>query len=695
MSQPIGFDDEWATPPQWADMYRALGLQVVPAKTPREDRENFKRPIIAWREFEDELTPQAVHDRWYEPKEGEHRGRRNMGLIMGRASGNAFCLDLDLHKENGRARAWWADLLAENAHGIEPPTPSQRTGGGGRQLLFRAPPGWSPPTFKTPIGIDIRGQGGFMMAPPSMHSSGKIYDWEKDRAPWQCGILDAPEWLIEAIEQLREEHGGQPVGPRERTPSTGDQNAFGLDVDGREEKLQKLVWAAVVDMYRDAPIPPTQDEQDAEKARIWRHYLQTTKSRLTRPGIEPADLLEMEGRGWSELDRKWRYAMRKWDNEVKAAAAIERPRSEPRHEEPQAATASTPSEGLDLYEVLTIADIRALPEAAWIVKGAIQARSLGFIYGPPGSYKSFACYDLALSIAYDFTEWLGRPVQAGGSVLYIASEGISGAKNRITAWQQQYGVAEDTDRFRLIRKTINFMEAGDVERLERTVADQIMRHGPVSLIFVDTVSRVLPGADENLQKDMTIFVAACDRLRDFGATVVGVHHTNKNGDMRGSTVFLGQGDFIFRIEKVEGQKAGILTCEKQKEAEDGWKAAFEAKSQSWSVPGSIEPVTSLVAVFSGEPATVAPVSEWPPRDTCKAILKEIQAAWDKGRPWSPHARAATEGRFAVRNISQAFSLKSSTVQQMLEAWLVNDVIVLDVVDAHSKAKGLKVLQWLD
>lgn len=350
----------------------------------------------------------------------------------------------------------------------------------------------------------------------------------------------------------------------------------------------------------------------------------------------------------------------------------------------------------DLFEVLSIADLRALPDAEWMVDKAIPRQGLGFIYGPPGSYKSFICGGLGLSLAYRQETWIDRPIKHDGSVLYIANEGAAGLKNRITAWQVKNGITEDTERFRLIRKAMSFMDATDVARLERTVAAEVDQRGAVDTIFVDTVSRVLPGADENLQKDMTVFVAACDRLRErFGATVIGVHHTNKVGEMRGSTVFLGQGDFIYRVEKDEGRRSGLLTCEKQKEAEDGWKVAFTVEEQSWQPPGRIEPVSSLTVSFGGEPEPEEQESKWPSRDVCKAVLQDINAAWTKGKPWSPHARAGTEGRYAVRNISQAYKLPAPLVQHMIEAWQTNEIIGFEQFDSHSKAKGLRVLQWLD
>ena len=52
-------------------------------------------------------------------------------------------------------------ILHDNAMDLE--TVEQRTGGGGSQKLYRAPPEWTAPTNKTLIGVDIRGQGGSAM----------------------------------------------------------------------------------------------------------------------------------------------------------------------------------------------------------------------------------------------------------------------------------------------------------------------------------------------------------------------------------------------------------------------------------------------------------------------------------------------------------------------------------------------------
>lgn len=80
--------------------------------------------------------------------------------------------------------AAWEDLC--RAYSI-PETLSARTGGGGKHVYFRAPSdrelGNSP--GRLPAGIDVRGAGGYVIAPPSVHATGARYQWIDPRAPIQ------------------------------------------------------------------------------------------------------------------------------------------------------------------------------------------------------------------------------------------------------------------------------------------------------------------------------------------------------------------------------------------------------------------------------------------------------------------------------------------------------------------------------
>lgn len=324
-----GFDSDFAGPADYAHLYRAAGLQVVPAHAPGEVPE-WKRPLGNWRQHQKALLDDPSFDAWY-GETGAYRSRANLGMLTGDCSGGVWVLDIDSHSKP-EAAGWWQGQLAVHNNGMEPETPAQVTGGGGRQLLWRSPAGWAPPTGKTSIGIDVRGTGGFAMLPPSVHASGRTYAWQEGRSPAECDILEAPQWLCEVVDKLLDTPApldlpvqGKTNGaahPRAATPSTATTPIAALHIDRREEYMRDLVWAAVVGLYRDSPIRPSKAVEEEEAEAAYRRYLLRTETRLQGPPEALEALLEEEGRGLSLFRDKWRRAMGQWGVEVAAAAGV-------------------------------------------------------------------------------------------------------------------------------------------------------------------------------------------------------------------------------------------------------------------------------------------------------------------------------------------------------------------------------------
>jgi hypothetical protein len=667
-------------------MYRALGLQVVPCRDKRPD-------LHQWAGLQNELAPAFTFERWYGTG-GEHASNGNMGIITGECSGRVFVLDLDIHK-HPEAAAWWRELVEAENHGIEPETPSQLTGGGGVQKLFRAPPGWRPPTNRTAIGVDIRGVAGFAVMPPTRHASGANYGWLPGSAPWEIDIALAPQWLMDAIEMLVEAHGGGESVQRETTASPGsDFTDFGQRQDGREPYMRSVVWAAVVDLCRSNPIKPPDSQQRALAADAYEVYERNVVSRFT--GAEKREGLEKSRRGPTEFWNKWRAAMRHWDGRVREAAKHKKPAGDtwsksphfdPRDFEQASAKAEEGAKASPdaLFERLDVPQIKAMADPKWLVSGMIIENALGFIYGPPGCLKTFIGLDLALSIATGKDGWWGRGIERNGAVIYISSEGQGDLKYRVMAWERHRGTNADASPFRLIRQGINFMKAEDVGKLLATVqavADETTKS--VSVVFVDTVSRVLPGANENLQEDMTLFVAACDAVRQrFGATVVGIHHTARAGNMRGSTVIPGAGDFVLEVRREPGAMHGSIFASKVKAAEDGWEQFFIVTKKTASDIGGH---TSLV--IDSTDAKPAGEDVWPHRDICRQILAAIDEQWMSGFPW---CHAQNSSRSALKNIALRWQLDRGQVQKLLDHWTANGIIREDTVSAKKRIKGYQKL----
>lgn len=125
-----------------------------------------------------------------------------IGARTGQASRLAV---LDLDKKHGDPDLI-LDELAERV-GFDPPsTATSRTGGGGLHLFFRLERGQIVKSANGRLrpGADVKGEGGYIILPPSPHASGELYRW-RDEAPdgFLPAIPTAPAtWLLALLETI-------------------------------------------------------------------------------------------------------------------------------------------------------------------------------------------------------------------------------------------------------------------------------------------------------------------------------------------------------------------------------------------------------------------------------------------------------------------------------------------------------------
>jgi len=113
----------------------------------------------------------------------------NIGIATGTISG-IFVLDID--GEDGEGSL----LKLESEHGALPPTIEVVTGKG-RHCYFRTGKRKiSNSVGQLGVGLDVRGDGGYVIAPPSIHPSGRPYAWSVDT---ERDFADAPDWLLTKI----------------------------------------------------------------------------------------------------------------------------------------------------------------------------------------------------------------------------------------------------------------------------------------------------------------------------------------------------------------------------------------------------------------------------------------------------------------------------------------------------------------
>lgn len=192
-----------------AQTYAEYGLKVMDLHGIQEDgkqtgpQKSCKIPRGAKWDDRASCDPKEINDFWigngsYPPdKKGseygyaDRRQPRNVGIVI-----SPEMLVFDIDGQIGKASL----AALEKEHGPLPKTWACNTGSGGQHFYFTYPAGFDIRNSASAIApsIDIRANGGFVVAPPSIHPTGNFYDWADGCAPWECEITEAPEWLVKA-----------------------------------------------------------------------------------------------------------------------------------------------------------------------------------------------------------------------------------------------------------------------------------------------------------------------------------------------------------------------------------------------------------------------------------------------------------------------------------------------------------------
>ena len=243
-----------------------------------------------------------------------------------------------------------------------------------------------------------------------------------------------------------------------------------------------------------------------------------------------------------------------------------------------------------------------------IVRGVLPLGEEAVIYGDPGAGKTFLAIDLVWHVAKGLT-WKGRKVKRH-PVLYIQLEGQNGFDKRMIAATLTYG---DTGGW-LARITVPVAlnrELGDkgIAIITEAARELAAKCGmPVGVIVIDTLSRALAGDDENAQDAMSKFLDRMATLRnELKCTVIAVHHTNKQGGMRGSSVLLGGVNTVLRCDRDRGTGARSVYAEKVKDGEEESLFSYKLDTVHLGVDSDLAPVTSCVVV---EVAAVDVTQAW-------------------------------------------------------------------------------------
>lgn len=304
------------------------------------------------------------------------------------------------------------------------------------------------------------------------------------------------------------------------------------------------------------------------------------------------------------------------------AGVLDEAEATPATAEPQS---PGPRKGL---RALRLDELQQMPKASWLIKGVLPTQGLACLYGPSGVGKSFALLDMGLSIARG-VEWQGQRVTQA-AVIHIAAEGGHGFAQRLEVYGKRHGVDVARSPFYVCPSGFDLRSGPDVAEVVEMAKEVSAQGLRVGLVVIDTLNRVMPGADENAAPDMSAAVAGMAQIAEkLGCLVAIVHHSGKDASKgaRGHSSLRAAMDTELSVDRADADSPlRIIKVTKQRDGADDLKFGF-----------TLEP-TFLRYDEDEITEIVVPVAMAAPIDAVKRVRRA-------GRPsaWGPAVQQALDG----------------------------------------------------
>lgn len=281
--------------------YAALGWHVFPVHHPTfgpdgtavcscrdaKCRNVGKHPRTA-NGLKDATTDRGIIAGWWQTW-----ASANLGIACGAQSG---IIVLDVDQRHGGPEA--LDKL-ESEFGSLPETVRAVTGGGGAHYVFEHPERIIRNSAnRVGTGIDVRGDGGYIVAAPSLHASGERYTWAAGLSPTDLSPAPVPAWLLARMTEPEKPHeppkfprrvidhedtAGHWLGRALMRAGDGNRNDTGLWLAAqlRDSGISRDEAESVMREYAER-VPQNGDRYTPAEA------LATVRSAYSRPAREPA-----------------------------------------------------------------------------------------------------------------------------------------------------------------------------------------------------------------------------------------------------------------------------------------------------------------------------------------------------------------------------------------------------------------------
>jgi hypothetical protein len=207
--------------------------------------------------FKNATTDITIIKRWW--KQWPYS---NIGIPTGQLSG---FIAVDIDPRHGGNKS--LDELI-SIYGKLPETVEAITGGGGRHLLFKYK-GQIGNKVELLPGIDIRGDGGYIVVSPSIHHSGGTYEWEISGHPVHVPIAEIPEKLLYMITEPKQEQGQYTKKPSNywhevmQGVGEGKRNLTSTKILGHlfRRYVDPYMILAIMEMWNTRNDPPLREKE--------------------------------------------------------------------------------------------------------------------------------------------------------------------------------------------------------------------------------------------------------------------------------------------------------------------------------------------------------------------------------------------------------------------------------------------------
>lgn len=183
------------------------------------------------------------------------------------------------------------------------------------------------------------------------------------------------------------------------------------------------------------------------------------------------------------------------------------------------------------------------PPREFLVNPLFERGSISLIYGPPGGGKTYSMLDCAICIALG-EDWLNFPTTQTRVLIIDEESGRRRLNRRLREVMRARGV-EDAAILYTTLEGFNLRDVRDHRHIEELIGES-----QAGFVLMDALVDFTPGADENKAQEMAPLMNVLKHIVERTQVHVSMlHHSNKQGDIRGSISIPGVVDLVLSVER--------------------------------------------------------------------------------------------------------------------------------------------------